>query len=97
MLASLVRTAAGLLPVTLRLEFVQDSTKTREDISLKPVCETSSREREGPMKLIELDDVSLHFHVRCRGRESLKDYLLHGLFRRSKRTCSKSRPSSGST
>ena len=36
------------------------------------------------MKLIELDDVSLHFHVRCRGRESLKDYLLHGLFRRSK-------------
>ena len=36
------------------------------------------------MKLIELDDVSLHFHVRCQGRESLKDYLLHGLFRRRK-------------
>ena len=33
------------------------------------------------MKLIELDDVSLHFHVRCQGRTSLKEYLLHGLFR----------------
>ncbi|MGO9108079.1 MAG: ABC transporter ATP-binding protein [Thermoguttaceae bacterium] len=33
------------------------------------------------MKLIELDDVSLHFHVRCQGRTSLKDYLLHGLLR----------------
>ena len=33
------------------------------------------------MKLIELDDVSLHFHVRCEGRTSLKDYLLHGLLR----------------
>ena len=36
------------------------------------------------MKLIELDDVSLHFHVRCRGRESLKDYVLQGLLRRRK-------------
>jgi ABC-type polysaccharide/polyol phosphate transport system ATPase subunit len=36
------------------------------------------------MKLIELNDVSLHFHVRRRGRESLKEYLLHGLFRRRK-------------
>ncbi len=33
------------------------------------------------MKLIELDDVSLRFHVRCQHRTSLKDYLLHGLFR----------------
>ena len=33
------------------------------------------------MKLIELDDMSLHFHVRCQGRTSLKDYLLHGLLR----------------
>jgi len=33
------------------------------------------------MQLIELEDVSLHFHVRCQGRESLKDYLLHGLLR----------------
>jgi len=33
------------------------------------------------MNLIELDDVSLRFHVRCHGRESLKDYLLHGLLR----------------
>jgi ABC-type polysaccharide/polyol phosphate transport system ATPase subunit len=33
------------------------------------------------MKLIELDDVSLRFHVRCHGRESIKDYLLHGLLR----------------
>ena len=32
------------------------------------------------MKLIELNDVSLHFHVHRRGRESLKEYLLHGLF-----------------
>jgi ABC-type polysaccharide/polyol phosphate transport system ATPase subunit len=36
------------------------------------------------MKLIELDDVSLHFHVRCQGRESLKDYVLQGLLRRRK-------------
>jgi ABC-type polysaccharide/polyol phosphate transport system ATPase subunit len=36
------------------------------------------------MSLIELNNVSLHFHVRRRGRESLKDYLLHGLFRRRK-------------
>jgi len=33
------------------------------------------------MTLIELDDVSLHFHVRCQCRTSLKEYLLHGLFR----------------
>ncbi len=33
------------------------------------------------MSLIELDDVSLHFHVRFQGRTSLKDYLLHGLLR----------------
>ncbi len=33
------------------------------------------------MNLIELADVSLHFHVRCQGRTSLKDYLLHGLVR----------------
>jgi ABC-type polysaccharide/polyol phosphate transport system ATPase subunit len=32
------------------------------------------------MKLIELDKASLHFHVRCQGRTSLKDYLLNGLF-----------------
>ena len=36
------------------------------------------------MKLIELDDVSLRFRVRCQARESLKDYVLHGLFRRRK-------------
>jgi ABC-type polysaccharide/polyol phosphate transport system ATPase subunit len=32
------------------------------------------------MKLIELDDVSLHFQVRCRQGTSLKDFMLHGLF-----------------
>ena len=34
------------------------------------------------MKLIELSDVSLHFHVHRLGRGSLKDYVLQGLFRR---------------
>ena len=34
------------------------------------------------MKLIELSDVSLQFHVHRLGRGSLKDYVLHGLFRR---------------
>ena len=34
------------------------------------------------MKPIELSDLSLHFHVRRQGRESLKDYLLQGLLRR---------------
>jgi ABC-type polysaccharide/polyol phosphate transport system ATPase subunit len=38
------------------------------------------------MKLIELDDVSLRFRVRCQARESLKDYVLHGLFRRRKQS-----------
>src|SRR5438874_71771 len=38
------------------------------------------------MKLIELNDVSLHFRVRRQGRESLKEYLLHGLFRRRKQS-----------
>ncbi len=33
------------------------------------------------MKLIELNNVSLHFHVHCRVRMSLKEYLLQGLFR----------------
>jgi lipopolysaccharide transport system ATP-binding protein len=37
------------------------------------------------MKQIELDDVSLHFHVRCQHRTSIKDYLLHGLFRGRRR------------
>jgi ABC-type polysaccharide/polyol phosphate transport system ATPase subunit len=36
------------------------------------------------MALIELDDVSLTFHVRRHGRISLKEYLLHGFFRRRK-------------
>ena len=36
------------------------------------------------MRLIELDDVSLHFHVHCQHRTSFKDYLLHGMFRRRK-------------
>ena len=34
------------------------------------------------MSLVELEDVGLVFHVRKHGRVSLKDYLLHGLFRR---------------
>jgi len=34
------------------------------------------------MKLIELDQASLHFHVRCQHRTSLKDYLLRGVFLR---------------
>jgi ABC-type polysaccharide/polyol phosphate transport system ATPase subunit len=34
------------------------------------------------MTLIRLDDVSLVFHVRRRGRISLKEYLLNGVFRR---------------
>jgi ABC-type polysaccharide/polyol phosphate transport system ATPase subunit len=38
------------------------------------------------MKLIELDNVSLHFHVRCQGRTSLKDYVLHGLLRGRKQS-----------
>jgi ABC-type polysaccharide/polyol phosphate transport system ATPase subunit len=38
------------------------------------------------MRLIELNDVGLRFHVRCLGRISLKEYLLQGFFRRSKRS-----------
>lgn len=38
------------------------------------------------MNLIQLDDVGLRFNVRQCGRISFKDYLLHGLFRRSKKT-----------
>ena len=38
------------------------------------------------MTLIKLDDVGLKFQVRRAGRISFKDYLLHGLFRRSKKT-----------
>jgi ABC-type polysaccharide/polyol phosphate transport system ATPase subunit len=37
-----------------------------------------------PMPLVELDDVSLLFRVRRQGRISLKEYLLHGWFHRSK-------------
>ncbi len=36
------------------------------------------------MALIELDNVGLVFHVRRYGRVSLKEYVLHGMFRRSK-------------
>jgi ABC-type polysaccharide/polyol phosphate transport system ATPase subunit len=36
------------------------------------------------MNLIQLDQVGLRFQVRRFGRISLKEYLLHGLFRRSK-------------
>jgi ABC-type polysaccharide/polyol phosphate transport system ATPase subunit len=38
------------------------------------------------MALIELDDISLLFRVRCHGRISLKEYLVHGMFYRAKRT-----------
>lgn len=38
------------------------------------------------MSLIQLDDVGLRFNVRCFGRISLKEYLLQGFFRRSKKT-----------
>jgi ABC-type polysaccharide/polyol phosphate transport system ATPase subunit len=38
------------------------------------------------MSLIQLDDVGLRFRVRRFGRISFKEYLLHGLFRRSKKT-----------
>lgn len=38
------------------------------------------------MTLIKLNDVGLKFQVRTAGRISFKDYLLHGLFRRSKKT-----------
>jgi ABC-type polysaccharide/polyol phosphate transport system ATPase subunit len=38
------------------------------------------------MSLIQLDDVGLRFHVRCFGRISLKEYLLNGFYRRSKRS-----------
>jgi ABC-type polysaccharide/polyol phosphate transport system ATPase subunit len=38
------------------------------------------------MSLIELDDASLLFRVRCHGRISLKEYLVKGMFYRSKRT-----------
>ncbi|MEN6458104.1 MAG: ABC transporter ATP-binding protein [Thermoguttaceae bacterium] len=37
------------------------------------------------MNVIQLDDVGLRFQVRRFGRVSLKEYLLHGLFRRSKK------------
>lgn len=37
------------------------------------------------MTLIKLENVGLEFHVRRAGRVSLKDYLLHGMFRRSNR------------
>ena len=37
------------------------------------------------MTLIQLDDVGLRFQVRRFGRISLKEYLLQGLFRRSKK------------
>ena len=37
------------------------------------------------MALIQLEDVGLKFQVRRFGRISLKDYLLHGMFRRSKK------------
>jgi ABC-type polysaccharide/polyol phosphate transport system ATPase subunit len=39
-----------------------------------------------PMALIQLTDVGLKFQVRQFGRISFKDYLLRGLFRRSKRS-----------
>ena len=38
------------------------------------------------MSLIQLDDVGLRFRVRCFGRISLKEYLLQGFFRRSKKS-----------
>lgn len=38
------------------------------------------------MALIELEDVGLVFNVRRCGRVSLKEYVLHGLFRRSRKT-----------
>jgi ABC-type polysaccharide/polyol phosphate transport system ATPase subunit len=37
------------------------------------------------MTRIQLDDVGLRFQVRRCGRISFKDYLLHGMFRRSKK------------
>jgi ABC-type polysaccharide/polyol phosphate transport system ATPase subunit len=38
------------------------------------------------MPLIQLDQIGLRFQVRCFGRISLKEYLLKGFFRRSKKT-----------
>jgi ABC-type polysaccharide/polyol phosphate transport system ATPase subunit len=38
------------------------------------------------MALLDLDDVSLLFRVRCHGRISLKEYLLRGMFYRAKAT-----------
>jgi ABC-type polysaccharide/polyol phosphate transport system ATPase subunit len=38
------------------------------------------------MTLIQLDDVGLKFQVRRCGRISFKDYLLHGMFRRSNKS-----------
>ena len=38
------------------------------------------------MSLIKLEDIGLRFNVRCMGRISLKEYLLKGFFRRSKKT-----------
>jgi ABC-type polysaccharide/polyol phosphate transport system ATPase subunit len=38
------------------------------------------------MSLIQLDEVGLRFNVRCFGRISLKEYLLKGFFRRSKKS-----------
>jgi len=38
------------------------------------------------MSLVELEDVGLVFRVRRCGRVSLKEYLLHGLFRPAKKT-----------
>ena len=38
------------------------------------------------MSLVKLEDIGLRFNVRCMGRISLKEYLLKGFFRRSKKT-----------
>ena len=38
------------------------------------------------MRLVELEDVGLLFRVRRHGRISLKEYLLQGFFRPSKKS-----------
>ena len=49
------------------------------------------------MTMINLENVGLVFHVRRHGRISLKEYLLHGLFRRPRKTPSRSAPWKAST
>ena len=72
----IARRPHGLLPRTTRhgLAICRDFRSDASDL----------RSRYALMTLISLENVGLVFHVRRHGRISLKEYLLHGLFRRRK-------------